>query len=621
MKRTGWKMTALALTFCGYTSLSLTGCGRSGGSPSSTEVREASGAVNIALAVAGDGTIKTASYTITGPKSFTKTGDIDVSMSNTLSATIPGIPAGAGYQIKITAITTDGSTTCGGSATFDVAAGKTSPVSVPVTCHEAPRLGSVYVSGNLNVCPTIDGIGTNPAEVQVGGTLALTALAHDTDAGPAPLTFAWQASAGALSDPTAQNPAFTCKAVGPATVTLTVSDGDPAASCAATTTTQVNCTAVAKTPGTYVAGDFHNHTTCSDGTISMQKLVEKATDKVDGTFGLDWFVQAGHGGNGNRNCTLVEDPTLSTPAYPFVAGLDPNTSWENSGVTPKGDVSGTSPNRNMWRWESIQEFQYPLIEYLNALKNLPLFLGIESVVAGHEHSSMSIITGQVPSSIDTETLPTAPPYVPAGNANALAQWEYCFDRGDTDTSRGVANAWDCSVPGSLNAADPSWNATGQKLIPASGPGNGTKGHAKTLEALKWMAKFHPDTSYYAPAHLERAGQFYADGNQGYNVESLRDFNNTAPRIGVRDGVAAGPRRLGQPRRVPGPAQQHQRGPDRQRRRHHLWRHRRLRRDHRRRVGCDARRGARLLVLRQLRLAQPRHLRSRRSAHHPGLLPG
>ena len=39
--------------------------------------------------------------------------------------------------------------------------------------------------------------------------------------------------------------------------------------------------------GKYVAGDFHNHTTCSDGTISMQKLVKKATDKQDTPWGLD----------------------------------------------------------------------------------------------------------------------------------------------------------------------------------------------------------------------------------------------------------------------------------------------------------------------------------------------
>jgi len=289
-------------------------------------------------------------------------------------------------------------------------------------------------------------------------------------------------------------------------------------------------TAAGKTPGKYVAGDIHNHTTCSDGSISMQKLVKKATDKTDTPWGLDWFVQAGHGGNGNRNCTLVEDATLDTPAYPFVATVGPNTTWEASGVTPKGDVSGTSPNRNMWRWQSVQEFQYPLIEYLNAYKHLPLFLGIESVVAGHEHSSMSVITGQIPLALDTAVLPTTPGYTALGSGTALAKWEYCFDRGDTDTSRGVGNNWDCSVPGSANAADVSWVPAAAKLIPAGGTGTGTKGHLKTVEGLKWMAANAPTGSYYLPTHLERAGQFNPDGNNGFNVEHLRNFNNAAPNV-------------------------------------------------------------------------------------------
>jgi hypothetical protein len=288
--------------------------------------------------------------------------------------------------------------------------------------------------------------------------------------------------------------------------------------------------ATAKTPGQYVAGDFHNHTTCSDGSISMQKLVKKATDKVDTPWGLDWFVQAGHGGNGNRNCTLVEDETLATPAYPFIPGVGPQTNWVTSGVIPKGDVSGAGATQNMWRWQSIQEFQYPLIEYLNALKNLPLFLGVESVVAGHEHSSMSVITGQIPAALDSAVLPSSPPYTPVGNASPLAQWEYCFDRADGDTSRGTANNWDCSVPGSANSADPSWSAVAQKLIPAGGAGTGNRGHQKTLEAIRWMSAFHPNTSYYVPAHLERAGQFNPDGNNGFNVEHLRNFNNAAPKI-------------------------------------------------------------------------------------------
>jgi hypothetical protein len=315
---------------------------------------------------------------------------------------------------------------------------------------------------------------------------------------------------------------------------------------AATMSAAPGVASAAKTAGTYVTGDFHNHTTCSDGSISMQKLVNKS---IDAPWGLDWFVQAGHGGNGNRNCTLVEDGSLTTPAYPVVYSTanppvlqGPTTTWQNSNpvVQPKGVVSGTSPNQNMWRWQSLQEFQYPLLEYLAAYKNVPLFLGVETVVPGHEHTSMSVITGQMPIALDSYPLSTSPPYEPLGNATALAQWEYCFDRNDTDTSRGNSivgtvpvaggNNWNCSVTGSPNALDPDWSSLAQKLIVASGTGSGVRGHAKTLEAVKWMAQYHPKGSYYVPAHLERAGPFNPNGNNGFNVEHLRNLNNAAPMI-------------------------------------------------------------------------------------------
>ncbi|HMJ09929.1 MAG TPA: hypothetical protein VK524_00920 [Polyangiaceae bacterium] len=517
------KLTMLALGFCGATSL--VACGNSDEGGASPVRQEAAGTINLALQLANGSTVNSASYTITGPNGFSKSDSVNVSASNQLAAVIAGLPAGTGYSITISASATNGSATCTGSATFNVQARRTVTVTVPMTCREAPRTGSVLVNGVLNFCPTIDGIGANPAEVQVGGTVALSALAHDSDAAPSPLSYAWTASAGTLSSATAQNPTLTCNAPGSVTVGLTIGDGDPA--CPDTQTLRVTCSDRPKTPGTYVAGDFHNHTTCSDGSISMQKKVQKSTETP---WGLDWFVQAGHGGSGNRNCTLVEDETLATPAYPFVPGQGPNTTWVNSGITPKGTVSGSGANRNMWRWQSIKEFQYPLLEYLAAYKDQPLFMGVETVAPGHEHTSMAVITGQMPASIDTATLPTAPPYTALGNANALAQWEYCFDRNDTDTSRGAENGWDCSVPGSLNAADPSWNATGMKLVPASGAGLGIRGHNKTLEALKWMVAFHPTASYYVPAHLERAGPFNPDGNNGYNVEHLRNFNNTAPDV-------------------------------------------------------------------------------------------
>src|SRR5882672_342758 len=295
----------------------------------------------------------------------------------------------------------------------------------------------------------------------------------------------------------------------------------------------------AKTPGKYVAGDFHNHTTCSDGSMSMQNVVRHSTDSASVPWALDWFVQAGHGNSGGtRNCTLTEDATLSTPAYPFIPGTSPSTTWTASigASNIKGDFSSLAPY--VWRWQSVQEYQYPLMEYLNAYRNFPMFIGIESISAGHEHTSMSVITGQIPAALDSATLPTSPGpitarYTPLGNADALAKWVYCFDAGVTDLSRGdqhlssVGNNWDCSVPGSLNAADPNWSAAGFKLNPTStvaiGSGAGTKGHAKTLEGLKWMAQFEPTTSYFVPAHLERAGPFTPDGQNGFNVEHLRDF--------------------------------------------------------------------------------------------------
>jgi len=53
-----------------------------------------------------------------------------------------------------------------------VLAGMTRSVQVPLTCHEAPRTGSVMVAGNLNICPTIDGINASP-HVLVGEYLGI----------------------------------------------------------------------------------------------------------------------------------------------------------------------------------------------------------------------------------------------------------------------------------------------------------------------------------------------------------------------------------------------------------------------------------------------------------------
>jgi hypothetical protein len=186
--------------------------------------------------------INSASYTIAGPGGFSRTGALDVSHSTKLSALIAGLPAGKGFTITVTATSTDGNATCVGSANFDVFTHTISQVSVHLTCHEGPRTGGALINGTLNVCPTIDGVSAAPAEVLVGGTVALGAMAHDSDAAPAALTYAWTASSGTLSSSTDPSPTFTCTAPGTATLTLTVSDGDATPGCDATQTVQVTCT-------------------------------------------------------------------------------------------------------------------------------------------------------------------------------------------------------------------------------------------------------------------------------------------------------------------------------------------------------------------------------------------
>jgi hypothetical protein len=285
--------------------------------------------------------------------------------------------------------------------------------------------------------------------------------------------------------------------------------------------------AAIKPAGKYVTGDFHNHTTCSDGTLSLKKLVDKSA----GTFGLDWFVQAGHGGTSSRNCTLAEDPfepvapalnltvppTIPNSGQAASTGKGPNQTWTSTigNAAIKGDVSGTDTARNMWRWQMIQEYVYPVIEKESRDRNKPIFVGLEQVVPGHEHTSTAIIDGQLPAT-------------GAGNATAMAMFEYCFDRADSDKSRGATNQWDCSVAGSANNG--LLDATARKILVASGVGSGTAGHIKTVEGVKWMAANYPKTSYYIPAHLERAGAFNPDGNKGFNIEHLRNFNNAAPTV-------------------------------------------------------------------------------------------
>ncbi|HYQ45343.1 MAG TPA: 5'-nucleotidase C-terminal domain-containing protein [Polyangiaceae bacterium] len=265
--------SALALGLC----LAVVGCGESTPQTSQSPAEQAAGEGSLGLTLSSGAVLTSVSYTIIGPTSYNKTGALDVSNSTTISGLIGGIPAGSGYSITLSASTADASLTCGGSATFNVSARQTTPVSVAVTCKEAPKTGSVLVNGLLNVCPVVDGLNVSPSDLVVGASVVVNATAHDSDAAPSALSYQWTASAGTLSSSTTQNPTFTCTTPGSVTLTLKVSDGDTTVDCADSATATVTCSAPVCAGGcddgnpcttdACAASATCSHTTVADGTL------------------------------------------------------------------------------------------------------------------------------------------------------------------------------------------------------------------------------------------------------------------------------------------------------------------------------------------------------------------
>lgn len=258
--------------------------------------------------------------------------------------------------------------------------------------------------------------------------------------------------------------------------------------------------AVSTTPtyaDSYMAGDFHNHTPCSDGRSSVETMVKKAVQ----SYGLEWLGSADHGGSSPRDCR-VDDPEGD--------GSNSGTGkfWDEAPATQvKGDVAMSGGHRAMWRWQSAEEIIYPeLVRLAKELKKPMLYAAVETNVPGHEHTSMTVIGNQKPQNYGGDT----------GDASAVAEFEYRFDRSDTDFSKGA----------------PTHNWEG-KVANASGTGSGTANHNdKAVPSVRWMQQNYPLDSYYVPAHVERAGVFNPNGNNGFNVEHFRDFNNAGPTVAV-----------------------------------------------------------------------------------------
>ena len=242
MRRLLDRVSVLTLIAAGASS-ALSACYGDGASAPSGKASAAKGDVGslgVSLHIGSGILVNSASYTITGSGSFMKIGSIDLSSTEKLSATIGGLPAGTGYNIAISATATDGLTSCAGSNGFEVTPQATTTTVVAMNCHEPPRKGSVLLTGIANICPVAESLNAFPNYTWVGHTVALTARAHDSDEGPQAISYQWSASAG-MVDANGASATFTCTDAGVATITLTVSDGDPSPTCADTMTTSVGC--------------------------------------------------------------------------------------------------------------------------------------------------------------------------------------------------------------------------------------------------------------------------------------------------------------------------------------------------------------------------------------------
>lgn len=255
----------------------------------------------------------------------------------------------------------------------------------------------------------------------------------------------------------------------------------------------------------YVAGDMHNHNTCTDGSVSagysIDRSVAKGVTAGGGTnFDLDWFTLGNHGGSGNRDCRF-SDSSANLPG-------DTTTTWNQTlgktidGITItslKGTPNGTGANAAMWRWQSIKEIEYPIIVNRTPMYNKVLVEGLEWVVPGHEHADVAVIAGQNPRG--------------HGNADKMAEYEYRFDRGDNDAI-GLLDGSNRQVwPGKDNVNN-----------------SGTAGHQKAVSGVEWLQRHHPLQSYAIPTHTERAGPFNPNSSAGYNIEHFRDLNNAGPTV-------------------------------------------------------------------------------------------
>jgi hypothetical protein len=232
------------------------------------------GDARMSLSLPNGATINTVNYTISGNGITPIMGSVNVAGSgSTVSFLVSGIPAGTNYLVKLDAVSTDGATTCGGQANFNIQAKQTTQVTVVLQCM-GNNTGRVQVNGVW--CPQLSSYSVSPLTVAVGGTIDVSAAAIDLDTSDdASPTYHWSATAGTFAMPDTAATKYTCAAAGAQTLTVKVSAHSPTidvSACNDSSTVNVTCVPLSCGNGHLDPGeqcDPPNGTTCDSNCLQV----------------------------------------------------------------------------------------------------------------------------------------------------------------------------------------------------------------------------------------------------------------------------------------------------------------------------------------------------------------
>ena len=162
----------------------------------------ASGGVMIELELSDGTQIDEVSYQVSRNGKELLSGSISPSSpGSTASVELYGLPQANGYTIEMTATSTDGETTCSGSAIFNVFIGAITEVAVMLTCKPPEELGGVRVNGKINFCPNLPEVVVSPLQTSIGNQIDVYARAADVEGDP--IEYRWTGTGGEFADWTA----------------------------------------------------------------------------------------------------------------------------------------------------------------------------------------------------------------------------------------------------------------------------------------------------------------------------------------------------------------------------------------------------------------------------------